>query len=394
MKLSAKLFGTVAVLAFLSFIPGSMAQTYTYEKNWSYNNNSYNEDYDFTHFDSSYYDSLPSLVDRVKDAVVEILAVQPNKDIVSSVKDTPEKSEDAPINKFLKKHGVNLPDLKKEKMALGSGFVIDSLGTIITNNHVIGDSNDITVTFSNGKKLKAKVIGKDSKIDIAVLKVESDSPLTFVNFGDSTNVKLGARVLAVGNPFGLGETFTTGIISAKNRFFPDNPYDNYLQTDATVNRGNSGGPLFDRNGDVIGMNTLIYSPSGASDGVAFSIPSEVLIPTIEKLIKYHKIDHGYLGVQIMSLDDKMKVGLHLNDTNGALVASVVKDSPAEKAGLELGDVIVTFNGTKITDTRSLQQNVGSSEIKKKIDMIIIRDGKEMTKSVELKAAPEEKKSEE
>ena len=271
----------------------------------------------------------------------------------------------------------------RQAQSLGSGFVIDPSGIVITNNHVVGDANDIVVIFTDGRKLKAKVVGKDSKVDVAVLKVESDKPLKTVKFGDSDKMRVGDGVMAVGNPFGLGETVTAGIISARNRNIDSGPYDDFLQTDASINKGNSGGPLFNMQGEVIGINTAILSPSGGSIGIGFATPSATVMPVIAQLQQFHETRRGWLGVRIQPVDDTIADSLGLGSARGALVAGVDDKGPAKPAGLKAGDVIVKFDGKDIKESRDLPRLVASMPVGKSVDVVVIRDGKEVTKSVTL-----------
>ena len=275
--------------------------------------------------------------------------------------------------------------------SLGSGFVIDPSGIVITNNHVIGDANDIVVIFTDGRKLKAKVVGKDPKVDVAVLKVESDKPLKTVKFGDSDKMRVGDGVMAVGNPFGLGETVTSGIVSARNRNIDSGPYDDFLQTDASINKGNSGGPLFNMQGEVIGINTAILSPSGGSIGIGFATPSSTVVPMIAQLQEFHETRRGWLGVRIQPLDDTIAESLGLGTAHGALVAGVDEKGPAKPAGLMAGDVIVKFDGKEIKELRDLPRLVASMAVGTTVDVVVLRNGKEVTKSVTLGRLEDEEK---
>ena len=290
---------------------------------------------------------------------------------------------DEMFEEFFKNHGVTPRPRAQKAQSLGSGFVIDPSGIVITNNHVVGDANDIVVIFNDGRKLKAKVIGKDSKVDVAVLKVESDKPLKTVKFGDSDKARVGDGVMAVGNPFGLGETVTAGIVSARNRNIDSGPYDDFLQTDASINKGNSGGPLFNLQGEVIGINTAILSPSGGSIGIGFATPSATVQPVIAQLEQFHETRRGWLGVRIQPVDDTIAESLNLGTARGALVAGVDDKGPAKPAGLKAGDVIVKFDGKDIKESRDLPRIVASTPVGKAVDVVVVRNGKEVTKSVTL-----------
>jgi serine protease Do len=327
--------------------------------------------------------NLADLVDQVADAVVNISATQTveDKDVAPDLpKGTPfdEMFED-----FFKNHGINPQPRARRAQSLGSGFVIDSSGVVITNNHVVGDANDIVVIFTDGRKLKAKVIGKDPKVDVAVLKVESDKPLKTVKFGDSDKMRVGDGVMAVGNPFGLGETVTAGIISARNRNIDSGPYDDFLQTDASINKGNSGGPLFNLQGEVIGINTAILSPSGGSIGIGFATPSATVVPVIGQLSEFHETRRGWLGVRIQPVDETIADSLNLGTARGALIAGVDEKGPAKPAGLMAGDVIVRFDGKEVKESRDLPRLVASMAVGRQVEVVVVRNGKEVTKTVTL-----------
>jgi serine protease Do len=267
--------------------------------------------------------------------------------------------------------------------SLGSGFVIDAEGIVVTNNHVIADADEITVVFNDGSKLKAELIGKDPKTDLAVLKVNPDKPLKAVKFGNSDKIRLGEWVVAIGNPFSLGGTVTAGIISARNRDINSGPYDNYIQTDASINRGNSGGPLFNLEGEVIGVNTAIISPSGGSIGIGFAVPANTATAVIAQLREFKEVRRGWLGVRIQQVTDDIAESLGLKPVRGALVAGVDDKGPAKPAGIEAGDVIVKFDGKDIKEMRDLPKIVGETAVGKDVPVIIIRKGKEETKTVRL-----------
>jgi serine protease Do len=329
---------------------------------------------------------LADLVDTVKDAVVNISATQTIEDkTVDAAPDLPKGTPfDDMFEQFFKNHGgVGGPRAPRKSSSLGSGFIIDASGIVITNNHVVGDANDIVVILTDGRKLKAKVIGKDAKVDVAVLKVESDKPLPTVKFGDSDKARVGDGVMAVGNPFGLGETVTAGILSARNRNIDSGPYDDFLQTDASINKGNSGGPLFNLAGEVIGINTAILSPSGGSIGIGFATPSNTVMPVIEQLEQFGETRRGWLGVRIQPVDDAIAESLGLDHAHGALVAGIDEKGPAKPAGIQAGDVIVKFDGKDVKESRDLPRLVASLAVGKTVDVIIVRKGQELTKSVTL-----------
>ncbi len=328
--------------------------------------------------------NLADLVDSVADAVVNISATQTIEEKDGAMPELPKGTPfDEMFEEFFKNHGINPHPRARQAQSLGSGFVIDPSGIVITNNHVVGDANDIVVIFTDGRKLKAKVLGKDPKVDVAVLKVESDKPLKTVKFGDSDKMRVGDGVMAVGNPFGLGETVTAGIISARNRNIDSGPYDDFLQTDASINKGNSGGPLFNLQGEVIGINTAILSPTGGSIGIGFATPSASVIPVIAQLEQFHETRRGWLGVRIQPVDDTIADSLGLGTARGALIAGVDDKGPAKPAGLKPGDVIVKFDGKDIKESRDLPRLVGSMPVGKSVDVVVVRDGKEVTKIVTL-----------
>lgn len=280
-------------------------------------------------------------------------------------------------------NGDNAPSRPRRSNSLGSGFVIDSSGIVVTNNHVIGDANEISVIFSDGTRLKAEIVGKDSKIDIAVLKVKSDKPLKAVKFGDSDALRPGDWVLAIGNPFGLGGSVSAGIVSARGRNIDSGPYDNYIQTDAAINKGNSGGPLFNMNGEVIGINTAILSPTGGSVGIGFAVPAASAVPVIDQLRQFGETRRGWLGVRIQNVDDATAEALNLGSARGALIAGIDEKGPAKPAGLEVGDVIVKFDGKDVKDSRDLPRIVASTPVGKAVDIAVIRKGAEVKKQVTL-----------
>ncbi len=329
--------------------------------------------------------NLADLVDTVAEAVVNISATQTVDEKDSgAAPDLPKGTPfDEMFEEFFKNHGINPQPRARKAQSLGSGFVIDPSGVVITNNHVIGDANDIVVIFTDGRKLKATVVGKDAKVDVAVLKVESDKPLKTVTFGDSDKMRVGEGVMAVGNPFGLGETVTAGIISARNRNIDSGPYDDFLQTDASINKGNSGGPLFNLQGEVIGINTAILSPSGGSIGIGFATPSATVVPVIAQLREFHETRRGWLGVRIQPVDDTIADSLNLGSARGALIAGIDAKGPAKPAGLMAGDVIIKFDGKEIKESRDLPRLVASVPVGRQVEVVVVRNGQELTKTVTL-----------
>jgi serine protease Do len=267
--------------------------------------------------------------------------------------------------------------------SLGSGFIIDTAGIVVTNNHVIADADEINVILNDGTKIKADIVGIDKKTDLAVLKFKPPKPLTAVKFGDSDKLRLGDWVIAIGNPFSLGGTVTAGIVSAKNRDISSGPYDSYIQTDAAINRGNSGGPLFNLEGEVIGVNTLIISPSGGSIGIGFAVPSKTVASVVSQLQQFGELRRGWLGVRIQTVTDEIGESLNIKPARGALVAGVEEKGPAKPAGIEPGDVIVTFDGKDIKEPKDLSRVVADTAVGKEVDVVLIRKGKEETHKVTL-----------
>ena len=273
--------------------------------------------------------------------------------------------------------------------ALGSGFVISADGFIVTNNHVIEGADEIEVEFFSGERLAAKVIGTDKNTDIAVLKVSSDVPLPFVSFGDSDTARVGDWVVAMGNPLGQGFSVSAGIVSARNRAL-SGIYDDYIQTDAAINRGNSGGPLFNLDGEVVGVNTAILSPNGGSIGIGFSMASNVVSRVVEQLTEYGEIRRGWLGVRIQDVDEDIAESIEGLDRAAGAVVTGVPEGPSKDAGILQGDVIVIFDGHEVEDVRDLVQTVGNTEVGKAVDVVVVRDGAQVTLSVTLGLRDDEK----
>ncbi|MBR0555162.1 Do family serine endopeptidase [Ciceribacter sp. L1K23] len=267
--------------------------------------------------------------------------------------------------------------------SLGSGFVIDPSGIIVTNNHVIENADDIEAVFADGSTLKATLIGTDTKTDLSVLKVEPPKPLKAVKFGDSRKMRIGDWVMAIGNPFGLGGSVTLGIISARGRNINAGPYDNFIQTDAAINKGNSGGPLFNMQGEVIGINTAIISPSGGSIGIGFAVPTELAENVVNQLIEFGETRRGWLGVRIQEVTDEVAKSVGLTSARGAMVSGVIKGGPVENGPIEIGDVIVSFDGRDVKDSDELVRVVAESPVGKEVEVRILRDGKEQTVKVTL-----------
>ena len=285
----------------------------------------------------------------------------------------------SPFGDMFKEFGV---PQERQTSALGSGFIIDEKGIVVTNNHVIQDAEDIVIRVNGDKEFKAKVIGADPLSDIAVLQLETKEKFIPVKFGNSDNARIGDWVIAIGNPFGLGGTVTSGIISARNRSIGLSRYEDYIQTDASINSGNSGGPLFDMNGDVIGINTAILGRSG-SIGIGFSIPSNSAKIVIDQLVEFGETKRGWLGVRIQDVTKEIAEVEKLDEPRGALVASVAENSPSDKAGVKAGDIILEFDGEKIKQMKELPMIVAKTKVGKKVKVKIWRNKREITKTITL-----------
>jgi serine protease Do len=329
-------------------------------------------------------ESFADMAEKALPAVVNISTTQTLKR--DSMPNRPHFPPGSPFEEFFKEffdHQQQQDSAPRQVTSLGSGFVIDPSGVIVTNNHVIADADEIVVRFQDDTSLPAKVLGRDEKTDIAVLKVESDTPLPALELGNSDGLRVGDWVLAIGNPFGLGGTVTAGIVSAQKRDIRSGPYDDFIQTDAAINKGNSGGPLVNIDGEVIGINTAIYSPSGGSVGIGFSVPMGLAKPVIEQLQKYGETRRGWLGVHIQSVNEEIAESLGLPEARGALVANVTEGGPAEAAGIAAGDVILSFNGQDIDRMRALPRIVAETPVGEKSDVVLWRKGREITVSVTL-----------
>ena len=326
-------------------------------------------------------ESFADLADRVSPAVVNITT---STTVATPTGPGPVVPEGSPFedffDDFMGPRGEDGPRQRRSQ-ALGSGFVISEDGFIVTNNHVIEKADEILIEFFSGGELEAEVVGTDPKTDIALLKVESDTPLPFVSFGDSDAVRVGDWVMAMGNPLGQGFSVSAGIVSARNRAL-SGTYDDYIQTDAAINRGNSGGPLFNMDAEVIGVNTAILSPNGGSIGIGFAMSSGVVTKVIEQLKEFGETRRGWLGVRIQDVDDDTAEALGLDGARGAMVADV-PDGPAKDGGIERGDVILSFDGKDVADTRELVRVVGDTAVGKTVRVVVFRDGKTQTLKVTL-----------
>ena len=337
-------------------------------------------------------DGIADVAEQVIDAVVNISTKQ-TVDINSGA--VPQLPPGSPFEEFFEElfknrrgqGGPGAPNgnspTPRRVNSLGSGFIIDPSGFVVTNNHVIADADEVSVILNDGTTLKAELVGTDKKSDLALLKVTPTKPLKAVKFGDSDKLRLGEWVIAIGNPFSLGGTVTAGIVSARNRDINSGPYDNYIQTDAAINRGNSGGPLFNLDGEVIGVNTAIISPSGGSIGIGFAVPSKTVVAVIDQLRSFKEVRRGWLGVRIQQVTDEIADSLNIKPARGALIAGVDDKGPAKPGGIEPGDVVVKFDGQDIKEMRDLPKIVAGTPVGKDVAVVIIRKGKEETKTVKL-----------
>lgn len=336
-------------------------------------------------------EGFTDLSKRLMPSVVNISTAQT---IEIDTEDAPAFPEGSPLERFNDFFGQNNDRDGRVSKSLGSGFLIDADGHIVTNNHVIEDADLIEVTFSNGETYEAELIGRDPATDIAVLKIDSNMDIPFVSFGDSDNAEVGEWVIAIGNPFGYSSSVAAGIISAQNRNISHGSYDDFIQTDVAINRGNSGGPLFNMQGDVIGVNTAILSPTGYSVGISFSVPAALAESVVGQLIEYGETRRGYLGVRPQQVSPTLARAYGLKEAHGALVTSVVKDSPADKAGLKKGDLITYIGGEKLESSRLLSRRIAEAEIGKALNIDYIRKRRKRTASVIIERLEEEVTKEE
>jgi serine protease Do len=324
-------------------------------------------------------ESFADLAERLLPAVVNVSTTQ-------SVTGEADQDLEELFRDFFERRGEGEGDggdsapapQRRRASSLGSGFVIDPSGYIVTNHHVIDGAEEVTVRFSDDTVLTAVIVGSDADTDLALLKVESDEPLVAAQWGRSDKTRIGDWVMAIGNPFGLGGTVTAGIVSARQRDINAGRYDDFIQTDAAINRGNSGGPMFNLDGDVIGVNTAIFSPSGGSVGIGFAIPSNLASNIIRQLREFGEVRRGWLGVRIQTVNEELAEGLRLEEPRGALVASVTTDGPAEKAGIKQGDVILEFNGRPVAEMRKLPRMVAETTIGDEVPVVVWRKGQEET----------------
>ena len=325
-------------------------------------------------------ESFAELADQISPAVVNITT---STVVAAGSGPSPIVPEGSPFEDFFRefqdRNGQG--DRPRRSSALGSGFVISEDGYIVTNNHVIESADEVEIEFFSGDRLTATVVGTDPKTDIALLKVEADVPLPFVSFGDSDTARVGDWVMAMGNPLGQGFSVSAGIVSARNRELSGS-YDDYIQTDAAINRGNSGGPLFNMDGEVIGVNTAILSPNGGSIGIGFSMASNVVTKVVEQLKEFGETRRGWLGVRIQDVTEDVAEAMGMETAEGALVTDV-PEGPAKEGGMEAGDVILSFDGTEVTDTRELVRTVADTDVGKTVRVVVFREGKTQTLKITL-----------
>src|SRR5688572_27138985 len=335
-------------------------------------------------------DSVADIAEGLQDSVVNISTTQTLKGTADNAPSGPGP-KGSPFEEFFDDFfdDEDSDGVPRKVSSLGSGFVIDPSGLVVTNNHVIEGADEIIINFTDGTKLKVtKILGHDPKTDLALLKVEPKKPLKAVTFGDSSNMRVGDWVMAIGNPFGLGGSVTVGIISATKRDINAGPYDDFLQTDAAINRGSSGGPLFNMEGQVIGVNTAIISPTGGSIGIGFAVPANTAVQVLDQLKQYGETRRGWLGVHVQNVTEEIATGLRLQEPKAALVAKVSPDSPAAAAGIEPSDVILKFDGQTIDNMRSLPRAVAATPIGKSVTVELLRKGKPIDFTVTLGRLPE------
>ncbi len=318
--------------------------------------------------------SVADIVERLQGAVVNISTEQAPKTAPSGP--APQVPEGSPLEELFEDFlNRRQGDGAKRVNSLGSGVVIDPAGLVVTNNHVIEGAEEIFVNFPDGGKLKVvEIVGRDPKVDLALLRVEPKKPLQAVSFGDSAKMRVGDWVMAIGNPFGLGGSVTVGIISATRRDINAGPYDEFIQTDAAINRGNSGGPLFNMAGEVIGINTAIISQTGGSIGIGFAVPSNIVAQVVDQFRRFGEARRGWLGVRIQTVNEEIAESLGLKTTGGALIASVTPDGPAARAGIRLGDIVLTYDGQQVTAMRGLPKLVAQTEIGREVEITLWRGG--------------------
>jgi len=341
-------------------------------------------------------EGFANIVEQVRPSVVSI-------EVTRAVSAVPTEMEEVPFKEFFERFfdegmkrrfgygprgdGERHNPIPNEPMAAGSGIIVDADGYIVTNNHVVEDASEILVTLDGGETYDAELIGRDPKTDLALIKIDADEDLGVASFGDSDAVRVGDWVIAVGNPFGLDNTVTMGIVSSRGRSIGAGPYDDFLQIDASINRGNSGGPAFNTKGEVIGVNTAIFSPSGGNIGIGFAIPANMVRDIVADLKEHGKVERGWLGVHIQAVTDDLAEGLGLSEAKGAIVTEVVPEGPASDAGFEQGDVITAVNGEMFTAMRDLPRMIARLDSGESVEVAIWRRGKERTLTAKIGRFP-------
>jgi serine protease Do len=334
--------------------------------------------------------SFADLVERVSPAVVTITSETMSTNSEDQDGDGAPDNLPAPFRDLFNQFNKNQPQTPHKEISAGSGFIIDKSGLIVTNNHVIDASKKITVKLPDGRSFTAKLIGTDPATDIALIKITSEKPLPTVEFGNDRALRVGDWVIAVGNPFGLSNSVTAGIVSSIGRDIGAGNYNDFIQIDAPINRGNSGGPTFDLRGQVIGMNSMIFSPSGGSVGIGFAIPATTIHDVVAQLQAHGRVARGYLGAEIQPVTPEIAASLGLKEAKGAIVASVVPNGPAAKAGIEQGDVVTAIDGKPVEDSKDLVRRVGGLVAGASSDFSVTRQGAAKSIKVQIGAKPDEK----
>ncbi len=344
-------------------------------------------------------ETFAPLVEKLMPAVVNVYTTQKIKTnpMMGFGMQMPNDPRLEPFRQFFEQFGgmqggipgMPMAPQEREVQSLGSGFIIDPSGYVVTNNHVIAEADEVSIKLHDETELKAEIVGRDAKTDLALLKVKSPKPLPYVSFGNSDTTRVGDWIIVIGNPFGLGGSVSAGIISARSRSINAGPFDDFLQTDAAINRGNSGGPMFNMNGEVIGINTAIFSPTGGNIGIGFAVPSALAQPTLDQLKKFGRTHRAWLGVKIQPVSDEIAQSLGMKTTRGAMVMEVSQKSPAAKAGVQTGDVILSFDGKPVNEMRHLPRAVADAAIGKKVALDIWRNGSAKTISLTLTEMPED-----